>query len=46
MSRNSSLIADHTHDDVAVQGPGDGTPARVNIGHYRYYFNSGSVKIF
>lgn len=43
--KNSSLITDHNHDVVSVQGPRDGTtPARGNMGHYRYYFNIGSVK--
>ncbi|KAK9280405.1 hypothetical protein L1049_014094 [Liquidambar formosana] len=34
-----------TSDDV-VQGPINGTPARGNVGQYKYYFNIGSVESF
>lgn len=45
--KDSSLITNHTHDDDdAVQDPNHGTPARGNMGQYRYYFNIGSVESF
>ncbi|KAK9168405.1 hypothetical protein Syun_000545 [Stephania yunnanensis] len=43
--RNSPPKNIQSNDEV-VQGPTNSTPARGNVGQYKYYFNIGSVESF
>ncbi|KAJ9180702.1 hypothetical protein P3X46_008915 [Hevea brasiliensis] len=43
--RSSPKNGNQTSDDI-VQLPANGTPARGNTKHYKYYFNIGSIESF